>query len=507
MIRLIIKNISSSAIANPKDKSHLLSKDAPTDLICTDESEFRKYVEVLEKLVKKNSIQISLNTEDSPDVESILKVIGSISSVIYTDILKHTSNIGKQTNELGIIQGLEEIMSNLRNLLPDCERKLLRQEELREAFEGTFTNLESILPSQSIGYRIFYREMREYPMYWEETISGYVAESDCRKIKHWLEIINEIYAEYDPIKAFIDPINPDIKQEVGTNKEIREKKMEVKQSKNPSKVFVVHGRNELARRSIFEFLRSIDLNPLEWSEARSLTKKASPYIGEILEKAFEEAQAIIVLLTGDDLARIGTRFLEEGENKEKLTPQARPNVLFEAGMAFGCNPERTILVLIGNIREFSDIAGRHIIRLDDSAEQRQELVSRLKDAGCEIDITNKKDWLSSGKFNDCLVWPDLEDQKNDTHNSKIIQNEVSIDDTLKNILINIANLPDDDIGDYTFSIQFLSNQFQTNPHQLRVHLFRLCDFNYLETIGAGKDIIGYRLTNQGREYLVNNNLI
>lgn len=32
-------------------------------------------------------------------------------------------------------------------------------------------------------------------------------------------------------------------------------------------VFVVHGRNEQFRKSMFEFLLSIGLRPIEWSQA------------------------------------------------------------------------------------------------------------------------------------------------------------------------------------------------------------------------------------------------
>ena len=67
MIRLIIKNTSngSSIVPHPRKESHLLKKDASLDFICADESEFRKYVEILEKLIKKNSIQLLLNVASS----------------------------------------------------------------------------------------------------------------------------------------------------------------------------------------------------------------------------------------------------------------------------------------------------------------------------------------------------------------------------------------------------------------------------------------------------------
>lgn len=81
------------------------------------------------------------------------------------------------------------------------------------------------------------------------------------------------------------------------------------------------------------------------------------------------AQAVLVIFTGDDMAMLANSLQREDdpEYEKSLTPQARPNVLFEAGMAFGVHSERTILVQIGEVRPFSDIAGRHVIRLDDSS--------------------------------------------------------------------------------------------------------------------------------------------
>ena len=69
-------------------------------------------------------------------------------------------------------------------------------------------------------------------------------------------------------------------------------------------VFVVHGRNEPARKAMFEFLSAIRLQPLEWSEAVQATGRPSPYIGEILNAAFSRAHAVVVLLTPDDEAQL-----------------------------------------------------------------------------------------------------------------------------------------------------------------------------------------------------------
>lgn len=164
-------------------------------------------------------------------------------------------------------------------------------------------------------------------------------------------------------------------------------------------VFVVHGRDLAARDAVFAFLRSLALKPLEWNQALRLTKKGSPYVGEILDAAFREAAAIVVLLTPDEEARLKREFLQprDPEHERVLSGQVRANVLFEAGMAFGKNPNSTVLVQLGETRPFSDVGGRHVIHLSDSPASRQEFATKLANAGCNVD-TSGTDWLRAGSF-------------------------------------------------------------------------------------------------------------
>lgn len=164
-------------------------------------------------------------------------------------------------------------------------------------------------------------------------------------------------------------------------------------------VFVVHGRDTFARDEVFAFLRAVGLRPLEWSQAIRLVRKGSPYVGEILEAAFREAAAVVVLLTPDDEARLRSVFAKPADPQfeRKLTGQARPNVLFEAGMAFGKDPNSTVLIQLGEVRPFSDVGGRHVVHLSNQATSRQEFVTKLANAGCNVDTTGT-DWLSVGNF-------------------------------------------------------------------------------------------------------------
>src|SRR6266403_2768227 len=110
-----------------------------------------------------------------------------------------------------------------------------------------------------------------------------------------------------------------------------------------------------------------------------------------------DAQAVVVLLTPDDEARLRESVWGKHEQpyETQFTLQARPNVLFEAGMAMARDSDRTVLVQVGYLRPFSDVAGRHAILMDNSPKKRYELVGRLQSAGCGVNVSGT-DWQSVG---------------------------------------------------------------------------------------------------------------
>jgi predicted nucleotide-binding protein len=171
-------------------------------------------------------------------------------------------------------------------------------------------------------------------------------------------------------------------------------------NKRGTSVFVVHGRDEKQRKSLFAFLRAIGLKPIEWRKAIEYSGSGTPYVGEILDAAFQKATAVVVLLTPDDEARLKPSLLKSTDPayERDLTGQPRPNVLFEAGMAFGTHSDRTVLVQVGSMRPFSDVAGRHAVRLDNSPERRQELITKLRNCGCDVDESSGSDWVNEGDF-------------------------------------------------------------------------------------------------------------
>jgi len=164
-------------------------------------------------------------------------------------------------------------------------------------------------------------------------------------------------------------------------------------------VFVVHGRNRQLAESVCSFLRAIDLRPLLFSDGVVATGKAAPYVGEVLDALFSQAQAVVVLFTPDDEARLRPDLVSPTDpaHEKDLTYQARPNVIFEAGMALARDAQRTVLVEIGTLRPFSDIGGRHVVRLANDSVSRHEFARRLGVAGCPINLTHIG-WHTAGNF-------------------------------------------------------------------------------------------------------------
>jgi hypothetical protein len=153
-------------------------------------------------------------------------------------------------------------------------------------------------------------------------------------------------------------------------------------------VFLVHGRWTEAVEVMRNFLTSLDLRVIEWNEARQAAKKAKrvqqPFIADILDAGLGMARAVVVFMTPDDLACVHPQLRASDETKEPLGGQPRPNVIFEAGMAWQGFRERTVLVEYGSLRGFSDLSGVYTIRLDNSPASLRNVVDDLKSAGCLV---------------------------------------------------------------------------------------------------------------------------
>jgi predicted nucleotide-binding protein len=166
-------------------------------------------------------------------------------------------------------------------------------------------------------------------------------------------------------------------------------------------VFVVHGRDSNLRDAMYEFLGALGLKPQEWGHAirAARGKGANPYVNDAVAKVMEQAQAIVVMLSSDDEAKLKDQFVtkHERQTEGRLRGQARPNVIFETGIAIGTHHKKTVMVQVGNVKPFTDVGGMHIPHFTGDSRSRHDLANRLADLGCKINREGDH-WLRAGYF-------------------------------------------------------------------------------------------------------------
>ncbi len=164
-------------------------------------------------------------------------------------------------------------------------------------------------------------------------------------------------------------------------------------------VCLISGRDKGLKRGLSDFLGALGLELFAFEQALDRTAGATPFVGEIIENLFRRTAANIVLWTPEDEARLKREFRTEKDSHTEcdLQGQPRQNVIFEAGMAFALAPQRTIVLQRGVVRQISDLSGRHVLEIEDTAEFRVALRKRLEKAGCRIKARGES-WQEAGRF-------------------------------------------------------------------------------------------------------------
>jgi hypothetical protein len=171
------------------------------------------------------------------------------------------------------------------------------------------------------------------------------------------------------------------------------------------RVFIIYGRDTEAHDELVKFIRAVGLEEIPFeSIANSLG--ASPFVADVVSEGMNQADALVALFTPDEQAALYdplTGNFQTGEGDSRW--QARPNVLFEAGVAYGLGSKKEpILAVLGaDIRLFSDMAGRHFVQLA-APDGKRNLYKRLENlVGRLRPIV--PDWeasTSAGDFSQCV---------------------------------------------------------------------------------------------------------
>ena len=182
----------------------------------------------------------------------------------------------------------------------------------------------------------------------------------------------------------------------------------IKATRNPKTVFVIHGRNEMLRKSLFKLLKAIGLEPKEWKEIIRETGKPLPYTLEAVEKGLETAGAVVALWSGDDIARLRLEHTEPEQAPEPETPQVRPNVIFETGLALAKDKSNVVILHVGETRRVSDLDGLNHVSINDRPARpakpgksdvagRENFIERMRQTKAHVEL-KKNSWKRAGRF-------------------------------------------------------------------------------------------------------------
>lgn len=134
---------------------------------------------------------------------------------------------------------------------------------------------------------------------------------------------------------------------------------------NSKKVFIVHGRDELAKTNLEEILHEMNLEPIvlhrQADEGQTVIEK--------FEKHGSDVAYAFILLTPDEIAYLECEdSLPDHERKKEK--RARPNVIFEFGYFVGkLGRNRVCCLYTGNVTLPSDLSGFVYKKYNDSIEE------------------------------------------------------------------------------------------------------------------------------------------
>ncbi len=144
------------------------------------------------------------------------------------------------------------------------------------------------------------------------------------------------------------------------------------QSIDKSKIFIVHGRDDLAKTEVARFVEKLELNAIILHEQASSGNTVIEKIEEHTNVGF----AIVLYTPCDEGNLVG----------ETPKARARQNVVFEHGYLIGKLGRDKVCALVkGDIEKPNDISGVVYIVLDEHGAWKMHVVKELRTAGYDID--------------------------------------------------------------------------------------------------------------------------
>jgi hypothetical protein len=142
--------------------------------------------------------------------------------------------------------------------------------------------------------------------------------------------------------------------------------------RSPNRVFIVHGRNDVARTKVMKLLMRVGLTGIVLHEQPNMGR-------HLLTKFIDEAELVtfaIVLLTDDDIGGVSDMVLQ---------PRARQNVILELGYFLAhLGQQRVCAIKTPGLETPSDFDGIVYISMDNQGAWEQGLIRELRAAGMPL---------------------------------------------------------------------------------------------------------------------------
>lgn len=144
---------------------------------------------------------------------------------------------------------------------------------------------------------------------------------------------------------------------------------------NRKQIFVVHGRDDLARIEVARFIEKLGLEPIILNEQANLGQT-------IIEKIESNSNVgfAIIIYTPCDVGNFK-------EYKDNLNPRARQNVIFEHGYLMAKIGRSNVCALVkDNVETPNDISGIVYITMDKYNAWQRTVANEMKARGYNIDL-------------------------------------------------------------------------------------------------------------------------
>jgi predicted nucleotide-binding protein len=277
--------------------------------------------------------------------------------MFYQVLIEITEKVGKSKQNKEIYE-LDII--NQEDILNEIIIPYLKKEEFQ--FDGYFLNSESIV---RVVIKVTEKSVRELSKYendhMEPGVIMYVAPQD---ILSYDEYTRDVTKDMFVIG----------KERIGTG-DTKSKALEKRFEMDKTKVFIVHGRDELAKTEVARFIEKFGLTPIILHEQASSGKT-------IIEKieTYSNVGFGVVLYTPCDVG-------STKDNDGNFQPRARQNVVFEHGFLMGKIGRNNVCALVkDHVETPNDISGVVYIQMDSHKAWHIALAKEMRNAGYEIDM-------------------------------------------------------------------------------------------------------------------------